>query len=113
MNSGPSDAPAYILRQTAPPFTQDPSGEPMTVKGNSFFQIVMMGASGVDLSGSTPNMTYTGPKTINANLPTLLQLVEQGDFEATLSWIFGLNHNACPTVTVLQSPLRLVLDFPA
>ena len=105
-------APRFELAPVEPPFTKDPSDEPMTVDGRRFFRIIFHGASGYDLSSASPHETYTGPEELHPGLPSLIELEQQGDFEATLSWIFGLERPGCPRVTTLKSPLRVAIDFP-
>lgn len=108
----PPGVPKYALSQVAPPFTKDPSAEPMEVEGSEFFQIIFHGGSGVDFSGEDYRQTYTGPKEIKPDLDLVAELTEQGDFEATLSWILGLQRPSCPSLKTLKDPLRLVIDLP-
>lgn len=105
---GARRVPKYDLKPGTPPFSEDPSGEPMTVDGNDFFTIVMFGAMGAGPEGTF----YDGPKEFKRNYPVLTEAEESGDFEATLSWVFGLSRRSCPQVTELSGPIRLVLDFP-
>ncbi|MEX0791450.1 MAG: hypothetical protein WD178_11815 [Actinomycetota bacterium] len=92
--------------------TQDGSGNPVQVDGEALYQLVMHGASGVDLSGPELVMTYTGPKEFKPNFPVLAELEHAGDFENVLSWGIGLKASRCIEATQLNSPLRLVLDIP-
>jgi len=108
----PPVLPKYAFSQVAPPFTADPSGEPLEVEGSEFFQIIFHGGSGVDQSGEDFRQTYTGPKEIKPDLDLVAELQEQGDFEATLSWILGLQRPSCPSLKPLKDPLRLVIDLP-
>lgn len=105
--------PRYMLRSVAPPFTKDPSDEPMAVSGSAFLALNLQGASGVDLSGETYRQVYIGPKELRPNLAVLVELEEQGDFEATVNWVFGLSEVSCPTVTTLSRPHRIVIDLPS
>ena len=108
----PGGIPKYRLAEASPPFTKDPSDQPMTVEGDAFYSLNLQGASGVDTSGTEYQQTYTGPKEIKADLAVLVEAEEQGDFEATINWIFGANQPSCPKVSTLTGPLRIVIDFP-
>lgn len=111
--SGPSDAPpTFELSSVSPPFTEDPSDEPMQVDGEEFFQLIFHGASGVKMEGETPKKTYTGPSELKPEGNVVQEVEQQGDFEATLSWIIGLSLHSCPSVSQLADPPRLVLRFP-
>lgn len=105
-------APSYEAAGASPPFTKDPSDIPMEVEGQSFLRLVFHGATGVDLSGETYRLTYTGPEEIRPALPVLVEAEREGDFEATLSWVLGLSRPSCPRVSLLGSPLRIVVDLP-
>lgn len=91
---------------------EDGSGNPVMVAGEVLYQVVFQGASGVDLSGNQPVITYHGPREFRPNFRTLLEAERTGDFEATLSWGFGLRDARCPRATELRDPLRLAIDFP-
>lgn len=110
---GDGAIPRYVLREAEPPFTKEPSDEPMAVSGSTFLALNLQGASGVDLSGDTFREVYTGPKELRPNLAVLVELEEQGDSEATINWVFGLKRVSCPTVTTLSGPHRIVIDLPS
>lgn len=112
-SGGTGAIPRYSLRPATPPFTKDPSDEPMTVSGSAFLALNLQGASGVDLTQENYRQVYTGPKELKPGLVVLEELEEQGDFEATINWVFGLNQETCPTVTTLSGPFRIVIDLPA
>lgn len=92
--------------------TQDGSGNPVQIGGAALYSLVMQGASGVDLSGSEPVITYKGPKEFKPNFPVLTELEHAGDFENVLSWGIGLKAPRCIKTSQLNSPLRLVVDIP-
>lgn len=92
--------------------TQDGSGNPVEISGAALYSVVMQGASGVDLSGPQPVITYKGPKEFRPNFPVLAELEHSGDFENVLSWGIGLKAPRCIAAMQLNSPLRLVLDVP-
>lgn len=88
---------------------QAPSGLPVTVSGNAFFQVRFQGAAA---HFDTGGVSYTGPNPVDANLPVLRQVKLIEDFEAILRWGVGLERLACPTVQTLSGPVRVVIDFP-
>jgi len=95
------------------PVVADPSGQVVPVAGGAALQLVMSNASGVDLSVNPPEVTYTGPTRIAADLPNVVEVVETGDFEAVLSWAIGVRSGAGgATAQVLTDPTRVVVDVP-
>jgi hypothetical protein len=99
----------YVSR----PVVADPSGTVVDVAGEAVLKIVMSNASGVNLFLNPPVPTYTGPTRIEANLPNVVEVVETGDFEATLSWAIGLRSGAATaTATVRTNPTRVEVDIP-
>lgn len=100
--------PRFEIEEVKPPLTQDPSDEPMQVEGLRFFRVIFFGGTGVD---ETYTATYRGPKEMRLGLPMLKEAEQQGDFEATLSWVMGLGQLRCPQITELRDPPRLAIDF--
>jgi hypothetical protein len=99
----------YVSR----PVLADASGMELPIDGAAVFRIAMSPASGTDVSVNPPETTYTGPTRIRADLPSVVELVETGDFEAVLSWAIGLRSgNATITAQVLTDPTRVVVDIP-
>jgi hypothetical protein len=105
---GKSGIPRYEIRTAKPPFSEDPSDMPIQVEGDAFARIVFQGASGYDFNG---NATYLGSRRLTPGFGTLAQVVEGGDFEATLTWILGLSRPTCWQIQELHGPDRLVIDF--
>lgn len=103
--------PRFQLDPAAPPFTKDPSDEPMKVDGSKFARIIFHGGSGVDIGTAGFRETYTGPNEFKPAHPVLLEAEEQGDYEATLSWLFGFSRDSCWKVSEMTDPLRAVIDF--
>lgn len=106
--------PRYRISRMTPPITEDGSGRPVAVDGAYHAGIVFQGGTGVDLTTSDPKgykVTYAGPREINTGYRVLEEAQETGDFEATMSWAFGLNQASCWRVSVLDDPLRVVVDF--
>src|SRR5919109_4343908 len=106
--AGNGGVPYFQIRTAKPPFTQDPSDLPIDVEGDAFARIVFQGASGYDFDG---NATYDGPRRLTPGFGTLAQVVEGGDFEATMTWMLGLSRPTCWQIQELHNPERLVIDF--
>lgn len=103
--------PEVFIERAAPPFTQDGSGLPLNVDGSSFLRITLRGGTKQLPSGES---SYTGPTSFQPGYPTLVHLVEGGDFEAQATWYAGLTSEACLRVLVLVGEggrTRLVLDI--
>ena len=100
-------APELSLDRATPPFTQDASGEPITVDGTSFLRLSMRGGTKQTDEGTS---SYDGPTDFDPGLPALVDLVEGGDFERQSTWYLGLASEACARVLLLDGPPRLVID---
>jgi hypothetical protein len=99
--------PAYTV-ETATSLS-GPSGQPVTITGNALF-----GARFQNASTQNPNGTpsYTGSNDIKPTTPLIKEIKIVEDFERVLLWGVGLDHLACPKVSELAGPFRVVLDFP-
>jgi len=107
--AGPA-AMQYTVERASPPFTEDASGRPVTVKGNAFIRVIMRDTSGYDFQNN--KVSYTGPKTLPApaGVHRIVEAKQSGDFEGVVTWIIGLDARHPFKVQVLGSPLRLVVD---
>jgi hypothetical protein len=103
-----SGIPEYTVDQAEPPFTEDGSGFPIDVEGESFLVLVMRGGTKQTDTGES---SYDGPTDFDPGLAQLVDLVEGGDFEAQSTWYFGLTGDACTRVFTLTEPDRLVIDI--
>ena len=111
---GAFGVPRYEIARITAPITEDPSGRHVEVDGHHHAAIVFHGGTGVDLTTSNPKgyeVTYGGPREIKPGFGVLAEAQQTGDFEATLSWAFGLNRASCWRVFQLQDPVRVVVDF--
>jgi hypothetical protein len=100
---------SYRVEYVQPPITEDPSDRPVDVEGNAFLKVVFFSATGVDLSGPTPRLSCCASE-FTTGLPSLLDLRQTGDFEATLSWVLGLSEEVDFRVTELKGPYRIAID---
>ena len=101
--------PEITLDRASPPFTQDPSGMPLEVTGSSFLRLTMRGGTKQTVEGTS---SYDGPRDFDPDFPTLVDLIEGGDFEAQSTWFLGLSSEACVRVIQLtdEGAQRLVID---
>jgi hypothetical protein len=104
---GPFGMPAWTV-ETATSLS-GPSGQPVTITGNALFGVRFQNASTQNPNG-TPS--YTGSTDIKPTTPLIKEVKIVEDFERVLVWGVGLDHLACPKVSELAGPFRLVLDFP-
>jgi hypothetical protein len=101
--------PEFSLDRATPPFTQDATGAPIDVEGSSFLRLTMRGGTKQTEEGTS---SYDGPTDFDPGFPTLVDLVEGGDFEAQSTWYLGLSTEACVRVILLtdDGAPRLVID---
>jgi hypothetical protein len=99
--------PELTLDRAEPPFTQDGSGLPIEVDGDSFLGLVMRGGTKQTDAGTS---SYDGPTDISPDFPALVHLIEGGDFERQSTWYLGLTGESCVRVLLLDGPPRLVID---
>jgi hypothetical protein len=97
--------PRLTVAVAHPPFVEDASGQPVQVAGSAFLTLKLYDASGFP--------TYTGPNSFSPGYPSLTALVNNGDYEGYVSWVAGLSHQACYSISTLTSPTRIVIDVQA
>jgi hypothetical protein len=104
---GPFGMPAYIVEPASS--LSGASGQPVTITGGAIFSTRFQNASTQNPNG-TPS--YTGSTDMKPTTPLIKQVKLVEDFERVLLWGTGLDHLACPKVSELAGPFRVVLDFP-
>jgi hypothetical protein len=88
----------------------DGSGRRLALQGRAFISVVFSPAAGHSESGGSPS-TY-GPRARAFDLPVIAQVVEAGDFEATLSFGVGLmKRTSIVRKARLTDPGRFVVDI--
>jgi hypothetical protein len=104
-----ADPPSYRIEYRPGPFTEDASGEPVTVEGQAFLVVRLEPAYGYDFENGVP--TYTGSKRIDANgTHRVTEVVQTGDFEAVITWVIGLDTTRPVAVEATADPQhRLVV----
>jgi hypothetical protein len=99
---GPGALPPYAIEQVDR-VIQGGSGFVKPVEGNFFINVRFIQAGG---SGE-----YRGPTQVRPDTDNVREVVLSTNFEGALEFGIGLSRLACPRVSVLASPARLVLDF--
>ena len=99
--------PKFTLDRAEPPFSEDASGMPLEVEGDSFLGLVMRGGTKQTDAGDS---SYEGATEFEPDFATLVHAVEAGDFERQSTWYLGLAEEACVRVMLLEGPPRLVID---
>jgi len=104
---GPFGMPGYTIEPASS--LSGPSGQAVTISGNALF-----GARFQNASTQNPNGTasFTGSTDMKPTTPLIKEVKLVEDFERVLLWGTGLDHLACPKVSELAGPFRVVLDFP-
>jgi hypothetical protein len=100
--------PELTLDRAEPPFTQDGSGLPVEVRGESFLALVLRGGTRQTDEGTS---SFDGPTEWDADLPALVHAVQAGDFERQSTWYLGLEAQSCVRLLLLDGPPRLVIDL--
>jgi hypothetical protein len=98
--------PGYRIAYAQPPILGEFSGLPIEIAGEAFLR-VNFAAAAHDEDGLP---TYLGPRELKPGLPALLEAVETGDFENSLTWVLGLSGAGGFRVFALDEPFRVVVD---
>lgn len=97
--------PAYELRAQDPStFVGPASGKPVSVAGSAGVHLYIRN---MDIPPS-----YRHGTNFLIAYPALNQVVVMAVFEGQADIAIGLDHAACPVISALSSPWRLVIDFP-
>src|SRR5688572_26323311 len=100
---GPGALPPFVIEQVDR-VIQGGSGFVKPVQGSFFFNVRFIQAGG---AGEYREPTQLLPDTENVR-----EVVLSTNFEGALEFGIGLSRLACPRVSVLAEPARLLLDFP-
>ena len=103
--------PGYDVGYVDLPLTYDPSDAPVPIAGDHAIGVRLFPAYTADLESDPLRVTYSGPDRLRTGLPTALEAVETGDFEAVLSWAIGVEGMPPFKVSALSGPPRLVVDI--
>ena len=91
-----------VKTQTNATFTKDPSGQTVTLLGDSGLLITIRGAD--------EHTSYSGSTDFKTGYSKLVEAQQVQDFEGVVQWGIGLSGNACYRVYLLKGPDRVVID---
>jgi hypothetical protein len=100
----PAERSAHYVSQVI----ADPSGKLVAVAGSARLRVRFFAANGHDQNG---HVSYGALRRTYA-LPSLLQVVNAGDFEAVLSFGVGVARKEPVRMFTLSNPSRVVIDIP-
>ncbi|MCD9623917.1 AMIN-like domain-containing (lipo)protein [Rhabdothermincola salaria] len=103
--------PAYRVSYVDEPVRRPGSGQPVAVEGDARLELRLTPARTVSLRGDEPRVTYDGPERIAIDQGIVNELVFVGDFEATMSWVVGVDTPDPFAVAMYDDPTRLVVDI--
>jgi hypothetical protein len=89
-----------------PELIADGSGEPVRIAGSAILELTVSSANAHDENTGQG----TAPSRVVAGLGNVIEVVESGDFEATVSYGVGLAKRQKFSVTTLRNPSRIVVD---
>lgn len=107
-----ADAPSWRVRWVEGPIRESGRGSVVDVRGTAFLDVHLTPSRTHDLSApGGPVPTYEGPSRVALDGHAVTEVVLTGDFEANLHWVIGLDARAPFAVTLLEDPMRLVVDI--
>lgn len=99
---GPGALPPFAIEQVDR-VIQGGSGFVKPVQGSFFFNVRFIQAGGAG--------EYREPTQLRPDTENVREVVLSTNFEGVLEFGIGLSRHACPRVSVLASPARVLLDF--
>jgi hypothetical protein len=102
-----STLPGYRVEYVAPPAVQCGSGEPVEVAGAALLQVRLSPAQAHTEAGEAT----VRERERHPGLPILQEMESVCDFEADVTWVFGVAAKNRFRVQELASPARLVIDI--
>lgn len=99
---GPGALPPFAVEQVDR-VIQGGSGFVKPVQGSFFFNVRFIQAGGAG--------EYREPTQLRPDTENVREVVLSTNFEGVLEFGIGLSRHACPRVSVLASPARVLLDF--
>jgi Regulator of chromosome condensation (RCC1) repeat len=106
-----NNIPGYRIGYDDLPLLGDFSGEPIPIQGDALIGVTFAPSASYDQTVDPLRVTYTGPSRLTVGLPSVMEVVKSGDFEATLSWGIGVRGHPLFHVFTLTSPPRVVIDI--
>lgn len=100
--------PTYVVGYEDGPFMET-SGDTVEVDGDAFLAVHISPARLHDIDSGDP--TYTGDLELDPGVSPIVQVKFIDDFEASMTWVIGLDSERPFTVRVFQDPLRVIVDI--
>ena len=106
--SGPIAPDILEAKYISGPAILNPQGEPVQppIAGATRILVTLFPASSFDLSVDPAVPSYTGPARFAPDLPSVVELMQVENFEATMQWVIGVR-NLGLTATRRRSPARV------
>ncbi|MEX0825500.1 MAG: hypothetical protein WD184_01895 [Acidimicrobiia bacterium] len=101
-------SPNYVVGYEDGPFMET-SGDTVEVDGEAFLVVHISPARLHDIDSGDP--TYTGDLELDPGINPIVQVKFIDDFEASMTWVIGLDAERPFTVRVFQDPLRVIVDI--
>jgi hypothetical protein len=101
-------SPTYVVGYEDGPFMET-SGDTVEVDGQAFLVVHISPARLPDIDSGDP--TYTGDPELDPGIDPIVQIKFIDDFEASMTWVIGLDTERPFTVRVFQDPLRVIVDI--
>jgi hypothetical protein len=92
-----------VTPQGGTTFTQDGSGQQVTLAGQSGIL--------VSINVADAHSAYSGPTDFKTGYSTMVEVRQVGDFEGYVHYGIGLSKAACYRAYILTNPVRLVIDI--
>jgi hypothetical protein len=113
--SGPVAPDILEAKYATGPVVLNPSGLPVDppIGGAAQILISFFPASGFDFSVSPAVPSYTGPARFAPDLPSVVEVMQLEDFEATMQWVIATRTvGLTATAQAFTGPSRIEVDIP-
>ena len=92
-----------VASQSGTTFTQDGSGQPVTLAGQAGILVTIHTADA--------HTNYGGPTDFKTGYSVMVEVRQVGDYEGYVHYGIGLSKTACYRAVILTNPVRLVVDI--
>jgi hypothetical protein len=103
-------APSYRASYGDRPVAHPASGEEIEVGGSHVLELILEPAARADLTDPDAPMSYDGSDRFDLDGGAAVELVFVSDFETNMSWVIGVDGRVPFSATMLEDPVRLVVD---
>jgi hypothetical protein len=92
-----------------PFFSTGDDPDPVAVGGTDHL-LVVLAATGYDITGAEVRITYSGPERIPVASQSVVEVVRIDDFEGVSAWVIGVEGRRPFRVGTLEGPPRIYID---